>query len=514
MPCKKNSEKPTHPELKSEPMSNNSTQEVSSSKAAFKGFHSQAAIVAIKAVLSLVYFSAMSRLLSPGDFGSFALIMVVATVLLSLSEAGLGSAIIQKKDASKEFISTAFTISLILGALLSTMLFAASSILSDFMVENQSLTNAFRWMSLVIVLQAANNITWAIYMRQLDFFKFGILQCTAAGISYAAGIILAYYGHGVYAIVYAYLVEQIALTIILICLKKYKFSLGIHRRYIKETLSYGGWLTASVITRNITNEIDKVIIGKFLSVADLGAINRPAGFVAKISGQVNGIFDTILFPILSPIQDDKSRIHSAFLKINSLVVLLSAFTCALMTLGSRVILDIFFGPQWLFLQNVLIIYCVANIFHGFSRICDCFFRSLGIVKSYFLMRLINGVIIILLTWFGCRYGIMGAVIASFCGTVISCTIKFIVLSPHVGVGAAVFISTIIRNIWYPMLVFFAFLPLLIFSDDKFIGLSGYVAVTALTAILYPRIYGKLFESMIADRYLKIFKPLRIKHNHK
>lgn len=484
-------------------------QKPADSNTAFKGFHSQSAIVAIKAVLALIYFSAMSRLLSATDFGSFALITAVSTVLLSLSEAGLGSAIIQKKDADKAFISTAFTLSVLLGAVFSALLFLCSGVLSEFMVGDMSLRDAFRWMSLIIVLQAINNTTWALYMRQLDFFKFGILQCAAAGISYIIGVLLAWQGFGVYAIVFAYLAEQLALTLILICLKKYRFTIMIRRQYVKEALSYGGWLTASVVTRSVTNEMDKVIIGKFLSVADLGAINRPAGFVAKISGQINGIFDTILFPILSTIQDDNTRVKSAFLKINSLVILLSTFTCAMMTLGSKLILYIFFGPQWEYLQSILIIYCFANIFHGFSRICDCFFRSLGIVKQYFLMRLINGVLIVVLTWFGCRYGMMGAVIAAFCGTIASCTIKFIVLSPHVGVRFGLFIRTVLQNIWFPALIFLLLTPTIFLSGYKFVGLIAFCFITAAVAIVFPKIYGKLFVETIADRYLKYFKRFRL-----
>lgn len=61
---------------------------------ALKGVHSQTAILAIKGILALAYFSMMSRLLNPDYFGYFALLTAITTILTSLSEAGLGSAVI------------------------------------------------------------------------------------------------------------------------------------------------------------------------------------------------------------------------------------------------------------------------------------------------------------------------------------------------------------------------------------------------------------------------------------
>lgn len=70
-------------------------------------------------------------------------------------------------------------------------------------------------------------------------------------------------------------------------------------------VNFGGWLTLSVVFRNFANQADKLLMSKFLSVASLGAYNRPKEFIDTISTKLNGIFDTALFPILSGIQDQK-----------------------------------------------------------------------------------------------------------------------------------------------------------------------------------------------------------------
>lgn len=475
-----------------------------------KGVHSQTVIVALKAVLSLVYFAIMSRLLTPDDFGYFALITAVTTILNSLSEAGLGSSVIQKKDITKDFASTAFTLSLCLGIFFSLLLLIFARGFSNLVCGTDELQSAFRIMSSIIFIQAANNITWALYMRKLDFFKFGILQVCADTLSYVVGIWFAMNGYGFNAIVAASVANQLFLSLILAIMKKYQFRIIIVKSFVREIIGYGGWLTASVILRNLTNEIDKVIIGRMLPIADLGAINRPQGFVSRISSQINGIFDTVLFPILSSIQDDKKRIERAYVKIVTLVFSFSLLLASALSLGSKLIIDIFFGSQWEHLRPILIIFSFALIIHGYSRIADSFFRSLGIVKKYFLARLINWIIFVSAVWIGCHFGIFGASLAMAIGSGLSCVVKFMMQRRQVGVSSLGLLKEVVKNNCYVALLFIVCVSVMFAAPlGEYMGLVMFVAIFGISIVLFPRLFGEIFMNAVIDRYLKGMRKIRI-----
>lgn len=492
-------------------MANLNNDKVSNSEKAFRGMHSQTAVVAIRAVGSLVYFSLMSRLLTPKDFGVFALLTAVTTILNSLSEAGIGSAVIQKKDPDKGYISTAFTLSLIFGLICTGALLCLANPLSSLLTDSNELAMPLRLMSVTIVLQAVNYVTQSLYMRKLEFFRFGILQICAEFLSYGVGVYLAYTGHGFYSIVWATISMQVFLTLILAFMRKYDFALRIQRNCLRPILSYGGWLTASVITRNLTNQIDKMIVGRLLSVTDLGALNRPSGFVERISSQINGIFDTILFPILSGIQDDKKRIESAFIKTASLMILMSSFLASCIILGSKYVIDIFFGSQWAYLQPILMIFGAASIMHGFSRICDCFYRSLGIVKSYFVMRVINWILVISLVVIGCQFGITAVALCMFTATFLSQAVKLGVLRRHIDVKWTTMFKAFVKNGSFTILLLLICFPIMIFvPGGDYWAIWVYVAFAGLAALLFPKCYGSLFVEMVADRYLKKFSKLRLR----
>lgn len=471
-----------------------------------KGIHSQTAIVVIKGVLSLVYFAIMSRLLTPDDFGYFALITAVTSILNSLSEAGLGSSVIQKKNIDRDFASTAFTLSLCLGLSFTILLFLFSRQFSDLVCGGDDLTVAFRIMSVTIFIQAANNVTWALYMRKLDFFKFGILQACSDFLSYLVGIAFALNDFGYYSIVAAVVANQLFLTIILIILKKYDFKILIVRAYIKEIVGYGGWLTAAVIVRNLTNEIDKIIIGRLLPISDLGAVNRPQGFVSRISSQVNGIFDTVLFPIISSIQEDEKKIAIAYTKIVTMVVTLSLLLAACISLGSKIIIDIFFGSQWEHLRPVLVIFALALMIHGFSRIADSFFRSLGIVKRYFVARLINWIIFVSAVVLGCRFGIIGVSISMVTGSILSCVIKYMMQKSAVHIYTLSLLKTIARNVCFILTVFaISFFTMDYIPYGAYINLFIFIFIICSSMFVFPQLYGNVFREIVIDRYIAKIK---------
>lgn len=70
----------------------------------FKSLKSQTIITVFLVIIQLSYFSIMSRLLDKEEFGLFAIVTAVNIVLSEISHAGLGPAVIQKKDASYGYV--------------------------------------------------------------------------------------------------------------------------------------------------------------------------------------------------------------------------------------------------------------------------------------------------------------------------------------------------------------------------------------------------------------------------
>lgn len=372
-----------------------------------KSLSTQTIMTLILAILSLVSFSIMSRLLTKDDFGYYAAIVAITTIFQTLTEAGMGAAVIQKKEVTNGFVDTAFSLSLLTGAIFSGLLVLLSGVLAS-TVADESMAMPLRLMAICIFFCSLNSVTKANWTRRLEFKRIGIYNIIAEIATIILGVISAYMGLGVYAIIIQTISHSIFVFLIFYQNLEYKprwFHIEIQAA--KEIFTYGGWLTASCIFRAIYQQMDKLLMGRWLSISALGSYNRPSGFINQISNKLNGILDTVLFPILSSIQDDKEKIKRAYDKLLYMINLYSSMLFILFIMGCKLIIDIFFGSEW---QNLSLVFCILSLSLLLSvngRIMDCFIRSLALVKMGFYLRIIACLITFACLYVGKDYGIEG-----------------------------------------------------------------------------------------------------------
>lgn len=456
----------------------------------YKGLSSQTLIVIVKGVLEISVFALMSRLLTQEDFGFYAIIVAVISVFQCLTEAGLGSAVIQRKDANKEYVSTALGLSVILGAFFMILLIVLAKPLSMLMGQGDELVKSFRLMSITLLLFSINSVARAIFMRSLDFLKFGLCEVFGYVLSSFIGLFLAIKGYGVDAIIASAIANIVLMTGILFGAKRMWPSFTIHKRYIKDILSYGGWLTGSVIVRRITTELDKLILARWIPIASIGAYNRPSTFISRISDQVNGVFDTVLFPILSSFKDDTSKLSSSFLKAISLVSWFSVIVGVGFFLCSELIIDIFFGSDWLWLTTIFRILSISVLFLSYSRVGDCFFRSLGWVKSYFYIRIVVCVFTLICIYIGCYYNILGVSI----GVVISRCFDSIVKIAYLAYKTSVRVNDVIRCMieptWVTVLIaVISYIIVRTIEHGEYFSVAGFCTAVICLLTCMPKLFG-------------------------
>ena len=427
-----------------------------------KGMSSQTIVTIVMGVLNIVVFSIMSRLLSKEVFGYYAALWAVVTIFQGISEAGLGSAVIQKKKCTETYYSTAFTLSLSISTVLAFILFFSAPLLTR-LISNETLTMPMRFLSMILITTSLESVGRGILIRQLKFLKFGIIQIVSYTISYGLGIFLAIKGIGLYSLVVAALLNSFLICLLVFVTGVHIPRLGIRRNECGEIVSFGGWLTASVIVNQLTTQLDKLVLSKWLSVEALGSYSRPSGFVSSINEKVNSIVDTTLFPILSSIQDNKAQIVGA---LKRAVGLLNSFSCVLAAVfffNAELILTIFFGRDWLDLVWVLRVISIGVIFSVDARMVDCFFRSLGLVKDNFFLRLLCMLIMVSSLYIGAKYGILYTAIAVVSANIISIVIKFGYLCFKLQVSIWEVLSVFIKSLRPAVILCAIGIPFICFS---------------------------------------------------
>lgn len=113
----------------------------------------------------------LARILAPEDYGQIALITVFTTIMQVFVDSGLGTALIQKKDADDLDFSSVFYFNFALCLILYAVMFVAAPFIAGFYDDN-TLIPIIRVISLTIVISGVKGIQQSYVSRNMLFKKF------------------------------------------------------------------------------------------------------------------------------------------------------------------------------------------------------------------------------------------------------------------------------------------------------------------------------------------------------
>lgn len=468
----------------------------SNTQKAMKGMSTLTLITIVTGVVEMVYFSIMSRFLTREEFGLFAAITAVSTIFTNISEAGIGSALIHRKDLNDEYKNTSFSLSILIGIFVTSAFLASSGLLSNLVIGSEVMRLPLMIISVTIFFSGLNSVYLGVMRRNLEFLKSGLITLTSAVISSLVAVVMAINGFGVYSIITKAILGSFLISFISALFTKNSFHFSIKKEYVKNIVNYGGWLTFGVMIRTLADQVDRLMMSRLLSVKALGAYNRPKDFILGIGGQVSGIFDTVLFPVLSSIQDEKERMHRSFNVSQYNLNLFSMLLAMVFICNTDLIIRVFFGQEWMDLRVLFQIISVTLLFSFNSRLGDCYFRSLGIVKQYSFFRLIELFVNVVAILVGYHWGIVGVGVAFMISAFLQTFIKLIYISRKIGVPYTEFIDNVISG-WRTGLYF---LPIVILNYLLVPRTLKWEIAMAFIFIMVSIIVFIAVPSLLGDKY--------------
>lgn len=258
-------------------------------------------------LVSLIVSIILARLLSPEDYGSVSIVMVFITILNVFVSNGLGNALIQKKDIDNLDFSSVFYINVFLGIFLYFILFCLAPVIADF-YNMEILKWGLRVLGIRIVMASINSVQQAYVSRNMLFKRFFWSTLTGTMVSGIVGIILAYNGAGVWALIVQYLTNTCTDTVVLWFTVRWRPEFKCSFNRAKSLISFGWKLLVSGLLDTGYRQLRSLVIGKKYTSSDLAYYNQGEKYPSLIVTNVNTSISSVLFPALSKYQDDAIHI--------------------------------------------------------------------------------------------------------------------------------------------------------------------------------------------------------------
>lgn len=313
-------------------------------------------------LVTFVVSIVLARLLEPSVYGTIALVTVFTTILQVFVDSGLGTALIQKKNADDLDFSSVFYFNFGMCIILYLVMFISAPYIARF-YNDSSLTSVIRFISLTIVISGVKGIQQAYVSKNMLFKRFFFSTLGGTLISAIIGIIMAYMGFGVWALAVQQLSNTAIDTLILWVTVKWRPSKRFSIERLKSLFSFGWKLLCSSLLDTLYNNVRSLIIGKMYSASDLAYYNQGEKFPKFIVSNVNTSIDSVLLPTMSSAQDDRNRVKN----MTRRAIKTSTYVMAPLMMGlafcAEPVIKIILTDKWLLCIPFLRIFCITYMFY-------------------------------------------------------------------------------------------------------------------------------------------------------
>lgn len=315
-------------------------------------------------LVSFIVSIVLARILMPDDYGVVAIVTIFIAIAEIFVTSGLGTSLIQKKDATKRDFSTIFWCNIVMSVVLYGIVFVIAPIIAGF-YKMPVLTPVVRVFALRLPISAINSIQNAYVSRNMDFKKFFFATIIGTIISAVVGIVMALKGFGVWALVGQYLTNSTIDTFVLFITIKWRPTLEFSFKEAKPLVSYGWKILATDLLGTIFNQLNSFVIGKRYSSSDLAYYTQGKRIPDLINTNVGATLTAVLFPAMS-LTDDKEQIKQIRRKsLKMLEYVMFPLMIGMFAVADKMIL-VLFTDKWLFAVPYVRIACIDAIIAVFG----------------------------------------------------------------------------------------------------------------------------------------------------
>lgn len=298
-----------------------------------------------KVFLGIIVEVILARLLTPHDYGVVAIVTVFTTFFAIFSDMGLGTAVVQRKDLSRDDIDQLYTFT-VYAAILLTFLFYCFSYMIAFFYQSSIYIRIGHLLSISLFFDTLNMVPNGVLNRQKLFVTIAIRTLVVYVASVIVTIILAYCGARYYALVIQAILTSFFTFIWNILTTKLKFKVKYNNKPLKSVASYSGFQFAFNLLNYFSRNLDNLLAGRFIGSTALGYYNKAYTLMQYPISNLTGVVTPVLHPILSDYQKDKSALYDKYMKVVKLMAAIGIWAEAICIFAGPEIIHIMYGSKW------------------------------------------------------------------------------------------------------------------------------------------------------------------------
>jgi len=440
----------------------------------------------------------LARLLSPNDFGLMGIAMLMLLILEAFTQTGFQTALIQKKDNTDLYLNSAWTVGVIRGIVLCTIMVLIAPLAGSFLNEVAAVP-LIKVLGFSILLNAFTNIGIIYFQKDLDFKKQFYYQSFGSVFDFLVAIVFAITIRNAWALIFGYLTGSFVRLLTSYWIHPFRPKIDLDLKKAKELFNFGKWILGSSILGLLTSQGDSMFISKSLGAVKLGFYQMAYRISNMPATEISNVVSMVTFPTYSKLQQDMLKIKSAYFKVLELTSFLLLPLAGLIYVCSADFTRIFLGENWLQIVPLIKILSICGLIRSLCGTLGPVFTGVGRPKTVTKVQFIEFIVLIALVYpLSQKYGVVGT--------------SFVVLIQRlVGFGLGIFyllklikggLLRFLRTLVFPalntilMILAFSLMKNVLFSSIDLLKFILTVAFSVSVYILVSILYFKRHETNI------------------
>jgi len=342
-------------------------------------------------LLKLAALFVVLDVISDVELGVATTAITIFAIVQSLTELGLGAAVVQSEAPSRGELDRLFSLSLLVALALYALLFVAAWPLAAF-YEAPALVPLIQVQGLGVVVFSLYFIPKALLTRELAFARITVADSLAGIGSGVVMIVLGHMGLGVWAIIVAEVGQRGFELVFYQMLRPWLPSrLTLDFRPIRDLVSFGLYATGSRFLYRFYIDADYLVLGKVLNLAATGTYAFAYRTVFDLHKALVSIVTQVAFPTFARMKHDRPELARYLFGIARGMTLFVGALLVLLFAHTEDVLVLLGYEQWLAAVPLVRIFCAVALVRAVTPLLPQVMNALGHARLNFVYSLLMAI---------------------------------------------------------------------------------------------------------------------------
>ena len=346
------------------------------------------------------------RLLSPSDYGVVGMAGAFIAMLQPICDLGIGAAIVQGRQLTAHQIARLNGFAVFMGLACAVLTALMASPIAVFFHE-PVLETAVRVMGLSFLGGAFRVVPTALLVRDMAFRRLAFIETTEALVLTLTTLGLALAGVGYWALVIGPVTARTIGSALAVHARPFRIALPKPFTRISDTVAFGAWVAASSLAWYVYANADRVIVGRILGEAALGAYSIGITLAAMPVEKISQLYQRVAESIIARVQGEPPAVARYLLGISEGVSMITFPVSIGLALVADQFVEVVLGARWALAVTPLRFLAAAAALRSLDPLLAQILVATGHVKQNARSMLIAALLLPGAFLLGARWGLAG-----------------------------------------------------------------------------------------------------------